>query len=135
MCVVPGNISDQELFISNINKSLINIKYNSDSKKYTRYLLADAIYDTSKIHDYIKRLNIVPIIAPNKRNIKNKKLLAIKKMSKPNKNKYQKRLKVEHTFSYLYKNRRVSKMYEKNITNYMSFLYMATMKIICKFIN
>jgi len=130
--IQPGNISDQSLLFSNMDDMLTDITYNFKNNKHKRYMLADSIYDTRDIRDKIKSYNIVPIIWPNKRNTKNKELLKIKKLNSRHKKIYKKRIIIENTFSWIYKNRRTCKRYDKLVINYMSFLYMALIKIILK---
>jgi transposase len=131
----PGNTSDQDLLFANFNDLFITIDYNSNNNKHKRYLLADSIYDTKEIHDKIKSKNICPIIRFNKRNTKDVAILKSKIMSKYTKKIYKKRMIVENLFSWLYKNRRLSKRYDKYASNYMSFLYMALIKILIKRLN
>jgi transposase len=127
-----GNKSDQKLLFDNFNDLFIKIDYNGNNNKHKRYLLADSIYYTKDIIDKIKSKNICPIIRYNKRKTKNPILLASNKMDKYKKKIYKKRIIIENTFSWIYKNRRVNKRYDKNVSNYMSFLYMALIKILIK---
>lgn len=132
LTVKPGNISDQSLFFDNINSSFVDIKYQSNNNKHIRYMLADSIYDTHDIRDKIKDLNIVPIISFNKRNTKDKSIIQNKQFNNFQKKIYNKRIKIENTFSWIYKNRRTSRRYDKMVNNYCSFLYMAFIRIIIK---
>lgn len=132
-----GSVSDQKMLLDNLNNMYIDIFYCSDNNKHKRYLLvftrrADSIYDTNNIRDKIKSLNIHPIIYPNKRSTKDKKKLAEKKLKGRDKKIYRKRIIVEHCFSWLYKNRRINRRYDKKENNYMSFLFLALTKIILK---
>ena len=90
----------QKMLLNNLNNMYVDIFYGSNNNnKHKRYLLADSIYDTNKIRDKIKSLNIHPIIYPNKRSTKDKKKLAQKKLKGKDKKIYRKRIIVEHCFS------------------------------------
>ena len=130
--ISSGNVSDQTLLFENISECLVDINYTSNNNKYTRYFLADSIYDTDDIHEKIKSLNIIPIIAYNKRNTKDESIIRAKQLSNHHKIIYKKRIIIENVFSWVYKNRRTSCRYDKKVINYMSFLYMALIKIILK---
>lgn len=128
----PGNMSDQQLFFYNIDSCMVNLSYESNNNKHKRYLLADSIYDTSKIKSKIKSFKIEPIIAPNKRNTKDKAKILRKQFSPFQKQIFKKRMIVENAFSWIYKSRRTNRRYDKKVKNYLSFIYMALIKIIFK---
>jgi len=98
-------------------------------------MLADKIYDTINVRKKIVELNINPIIASNIKNTKDPEKLKMKHLSDHQKIIYKKRIIVENTFSWLFKNRRLSRRYDKNVSSYMGFLYMGFMKIILKRMN
>ena len=74
----------------------------------------------------------MPIIDYNKRNTKDKNIIASNSLSKKEWDIYCKRVKIENCFSWLFKNRRISKLYDKYYTTYFSFLFIALIKIILK---
>ena len=128
--VKPGNMSDQKLADINFDNLLVNIIPNSKNNKHKRYLLADSGYDTVEIHSKINNMNITPVIWFNRRNTKDEELIEKRKFNKFQSNVYRKRTIVENFFSWIYKNRRVNRRYDKKLINYKSFLYMAFIKII-----
>lgn len=128
--VRPGNMSDQKLAAINFKHLFVDIIPNAHNNKHKRYLLADSGYDTVCIHSKMKDMNITPIIWFNKRNTKDSKIIENRKFNKKESLIYKKRIIVENLFSWIYKNRRVSRRYDRKINNYESFLYMAYIKII-----
>jgi transposase len=126
--IARGNQSDQTLFFKNWNNTFVKIQGHTANNKHKRYLLADAIYDTTNIRTTIKTVNITPIIAFNKRNAKNDK----RRISAHHKQLFKKRMVVENAFSWVYQNRRTNGRYDKSTRNYMSFLFMALVKILLK---
>ena len=137
-----GNISDQSLFNSNFKDILIDITCNNKNNKHKRYLLADSGYDSVTIKNKIKEYNIKPIIRYNKINIllnevyefntKNKNIIAVNTLTKKESDTCIKRMVIENCFSWLYKNRRLCKRYDKQNIVYLNFLYIAFIKIIIK---
>lgn len=128
--VDKANKSDQKLVMDNLDDMLVEIDYRVFNNKTKRYMLADSIYDTRNIKEKIKLLGITPVIYPNKRNTKKPERL--RKLRSCEKKIYKKRIIVENFFCRCYKNRRLSKQYEKNINTYMSFLYMGLTKLLVK---
>ena len=94
--ISSGNVSDQTLLFENISECLVDINYTSNNNKYTRYFLADSIYDTDDIHEKIKSLNIIPIISYNKRNTKDESIIRAKQLSNHHKIIYKKRIIIEN---------------------------------------
>ncbi len=127
-----GSTSDQKLFIDNLDNMLTDITYNKPNNKSKRYMLADKIYDSVKIRDEIKKLNIKPIIASNLRNTKKMEIIKEKRLAEADKKIYKKRIINENCFSWINKNRRLSKRYDKNDNHFMGFLFMSLIKIILK---
>ena len=127
-----GSVSDQCLLMANLNNMHIDITYNKPNNKSKRYMLADSIYDTNNIRDTLKRLNIKPIIAPNKRKTLDEELIRRKQLTKSEKKIYRKRTVNENCFSWINKNRRLSKRYDKNDEKFKGFLFMSFIKIILK---
>ena len=75
--LAKGNVHDAKLLDKNISNMFVEIKQVKNNNKHKRYFLADAIYDTAKVRQTIKTLNINPLIRYVKRNrsdpTKNKK--------------------------------------------------------------
>lgn len=128
--VKPGNMSDQKLSYINFDNILVNIIPKTINNKYKRYLLADSGYDTIDIHSKIQSMNITPVIWYNRRKTIDKTIIERRKFNKKENMIYKKRIVVENLFSWIYKNRRVNRRYDKKLSNYKSFLYMAFIKII-----
>ena len=130
--LVKGSNSDQTILFDNFKDLFVNISYNSNNNKHKRYLLADTGYDSEKIRNMVNNFKIHSIIPANKRNTKNKELLKKKKLSGAHRKIYRKRMIVENCFSWIFKNRRLNRRYDKNITSYLAFLFMGFIKIIIK---
>jgi transposase len=79
-----------------------------------------------------KNMGLTALIRYNKRRTKNEQLIKRNKFTKIQKAIYKKRIIIENIFSWIYKNRRTSKRYDKKVTNYMSFLFIALTKILLK---
>jgi transposase len=114
---------------TDINQTNINNKINN---KHKRYFLADSGYDNKEIRNYVKNINVTAIIVPNKKNTKDREKLKTKKLTKKEKKIYAKRIIIENCFSWLFKNSRVSKRYDKLPLLYFGFLFMAFIKLILK---
>lgn len=97
---------------------------------YSKYFIADKGYCSSKIRKLLITKNILPIIPYNKRNIKDKN--KINKLTKSEKIRYKKRIKIEHIFSNLKSNHKLENRYEKYIDNYEGLLYLYFIKRIYK---
>jgi hypothetical protein len=100
------------------------------NNKHKRYCLGDAKYDSKRIKDKIKEMRMIAIIYPNKRGTKYKNKLMDMKIKKEDKKRYKKRIIVENSFAWLFKNKRISRFYEKGYNSYMSFVYMSIVKLI-----
>jgi transposase len=122
--LAKGNKADPSLFQLNIDKLLISIDYNNDNNKHKRYFLADAAYDSRRINDDIKQLNITPIIWRSRR-AKN-----LQKFNKKETAIYKNRIIVENCFSWIFKCRRVNRRYDKNINTYMSFIFASLCRLL-----
>jgi hypothetical protein len=98
---------------------------------YSKYFIADKGYCSSKIRNLLIAKNILPIIPYNKRNTKDKN--KINKLTETDKNRYKKRIKIEHIFSNLKSNHKLENRYEKYIHNYEGLLYLYFIKRIYKY--
>jgi transposase len=130
--LAAGNAADNKLLLQNFNNMYIDVTYSKKNNKHKRYMLADAGYDTQEVKNKIKDFNIIPIIDYNKRNTKDKKIINNKILTERECDIYCKRIKIENSFSWLYKNRRLSKMYDKHYITYFSFFFISLIKIIIK---
>ena len=111
-----------------------NIVINCDTKKYKnhnrfkQYLLADKGYDSKENHKLCIKKGYTPLIAQNRRNIKNKKLL--RKMNTKQKNIYKKRHIIENYHSWIKKMAKINCLYERNIHHYKGLLLLGISIII-----
>lgn len=119
-----GAINDARIGIDQINAFTLPYKIK------TKYLMADKGYDTKDFRESCSK-KFTPIIDYNNRNSKNN----IKKLSKEEQKIYKKRISVENSFCYIKKYRRLLLIYEKKITNFMAFIYLALCCIIRKHIK
>lgn len=111
--IYKGNLNDSNI----LQQQFINI---NNKLNYSKYFIADKGYCSSKIRNILINKNITPI---NTKNI-NK----INKLSIDEKNKYKKRIKIEHIFSNLKSNHKIENRYEKYINNYKGLLYLYFIK-------
>jgi hypothetical protein len=130
--IYSGNLHD-----SNILEQQLQDEFYINSlilDKYKKYFLADKGYDSTKLRNILTESNFYPIIAHNKRNIKDEN--KIKRLSKNEKKIYKDRIEVEHTFSKLkMQNNRLNYVNEKKSINYLGFLYIAFCKMILNIIG
>ena len=105
--------------VKTIPRTLKNI--NVDTKNKNINIIGDKGYINSTVflHDDKK----VNTIAPNHKNMK-------KRSSKYNKSKLKKRYLIENVFASLKKFNRTMYRKERNIKNFMSFIYIACMVIL-----
>ena len=122
-----GNIYDNKILMNHLkNGNSVWINHNS---KYNKFFLADPGYDTKLIRKTINKLNYIPIIIQNKRNIKDPKKII--KLTTKEKLIYKKRLTIERTFNKMKMNRRLSLRYDSKINNFNGFIYLSLIKILC----
>ena len=115
--VDSGNVHD--LFF--IKKHMKDIgKLN---KHHNIYLLADKAYESKNHREFISNYNYTFII-PKKKNMTTNYFF--------DKAIYKKRLHVEHAFQKLKTFRRIMIRYDSLFTNYLSFVYLASAKLIYK---
>jgi len=94
-------------------------------------IIGDAAYDSNKLRFKCKQLKIGNIYTPkNKRNSKN-----IKKISANEIMLITKRIKIEHTFAFIKKFKRIQQRYDKYINSYKSFVYLAVFLMFMKNTN
>ena len=128
-----GNMHDSKILMCHMNDKnlLINKKI---LQKYKKYFLADKGYDSSKVKNMLTNKKYVPIIPVNKRNTKD--INKLKVMNKEHKKIFKKRIIIENTFGILkgaYK--RLDSRYDKYVTNYESFMFLAFIFLIQKYLN
>ena len=132
--LTKGNVHDSKLLDKNIQNLLIEIKpkikNDKQNNKHKRYFLADAAYDTANVRDTIKSLDITPVI----RHVRRKRLDITKNKRFTDKETliYNRCIIIEHCFSWIYKNRRANRRYDKADKTYMSYLYMTFIIILLR---
>jgi len=97
-----GNQCDSKILSSHFHNMLIDNNLNNKNKVF---MLADGIYYVNQIKDLLSNNKYVYIIPPN---IKNTKYKKVKKLTKGEKQIYAKRIKIEHTNSWLKNYRRMN---------------------------
>ena len=95
-----------------------------------KFVLADSGYCSDKNRKLIMDHQGKPIIDYNKR--KTKDPTKLKKLTSEEKIIYKKRIKVEHTFCWLKKNRRIDTVNEKSIKAFENFVYLAVVKLLVR---
>jgi hypothetical protein len=120
--VVESTRHDSSIAIDNIN-DMANSKIITKALKKTNghaYLLGDKGYDSNKIRENIKKLNMKSIISPNNRNTKDE--TKMRSLTESQLKKYEKRLKVENFFAIIKRTVKVNCIYEKKIASYNGLL-------------
>ena len=134
--IIGKGSSNDSIFIEEHFQNML-ITTNTDeyknSHRYMQYILADKGYDTLNFRKICTDKGYIDVIDHNKRNTKDKTKL--KKFSQKEKCIYKKRITIENSFSWIKKNRRLCNVYDKKISVYISFLYMAFIKILLKRTN
>ena len=130
--IVKGNCNDSPILVEQLSEMSFDTKTNKykNSNRHKQYFLADAGYDSNKNIKFLKEKGYIPIIPKNKRGSSVEPL----SMSESHKKIYKKRTIIENKFANYKQYRRVSKVYERNMDNYLSFAYMAFSKILFNFV-
>lgn len=126
----PAHKHDAPLLPEVVNKCVINcntLKY-CNHNRYKQYFLGDSGYDSKKNNNFLIAKGYSPIICPNRRNTKNKKL--IRKLNVKQKKIYKKRTIVENYHSWIKKFPKIHLLYEHNLENYKGLLLIAISIII-----
>lgn len=127
-----GSINDAKLFQPTFMNILIktNASKYINSNKHKQYFLADKGYDSKQIRTILKTNSYEPIIAQNRRNIKDPN--KIKKFSLLKKKIYKKRIIVENYFAWITANPKLMRMYEKTIESYYGLVELANILLVSK---
>lgn len=108
-----------------------HIKYAVRNKSHKRTtLMADKGYDSNPTRKKLLENNIKPIIPFNKRNTKDE--TKIRYLNETENKQYKKRIKIENTFSWIKKHKRIAEVNEKSYISYLNFVYLAVCLIIFK---
>ena len=127
IAIYKGGKNDGKILENQINRN--NILIDKSYDKYKKYFLCDAGYDSKQIHNKLRSLNFVQLIAQNKRGIKNKNL--IRRFTKREYKIYCKRSKVEHVISRLKQLRRINNRYDQLISTYEGYVYLGAIYLSC----
>ena len=130
-----GNKNDSRIAVehlTNLENEKNSAIMNNPGKVHT--LIADAGYDSSKVRDKLTKYNIKCIIDLNKRNTKDEKKLAKRKMTRNEKKLYRERIKIEQANALIKKCRRIDVRYDQLEKTYMGFVYMGGMYSLIKHI-
>ena len=123
-----GNVNDSKILYNQLDDFKNS---NSDLLNNNNILLGDAGYDSNKIREKLNNIKFGKLLAArNKRNIKNKYKLELIKLSPEEKKLLKKRIKIEHINAQLKQYKRISIRYDKYISNYINFVYLACINII-----
>jgi hypothetical protein len=118
-----GNMNDSKILLNQLNNnSIIN------NLSYKGYFLADKGYYSNEIINTLVYKGFIPLIAQNKRNIKNKSLIKI--MNPDDKKIYKHRSIIERLNAKIKNNKKLQIRYEKNITNYIGLYYLFCLKLL-----
>ena len=121
-----GSKCDSKILSSHFHKILIDKQLNNKNKVY---MLADGIYYVKQIKDLLLNNKYVYIIPSN---IKNTKYKKVEKLTKKEKKIYTKRIKIEHTNSWLKNYRRMNCRYDRNIDTFYGSLWISLIGIIAR---
>ena len=120
--IAKGNANDTPILENQLKqKMLIELPNNCI------YFMADKGYDSKALRTQLHKLQYSPLIPVNKRNTKYKQ---IPKMSKNEKRLFRLRIKIEHTFMKLKRERRIATRYDRYVSNYIGFVFLGLMKLI-----
>ena len=100
-----------------------NSRKYKNHNRYKQYFLADKGYDSKKIKHVLVNNGYIPLIAQNRRNIKDTSKLI--KFNTKDELKYKKRIIVENYYAWIKMYPKLSQLYEKNISSYTSLVYLA----------
>jgi len=128
ICCSDGSTNDSKILYNQLDDFKNS---NSDLLNNNNILLGDAGYDSNKIREKLNNIKFGKLLAArNKRNIKNKYKLELIKLSPEEKKLLKKRIKIEHINAQLKQYKRISIRYDKYISNYINFVYLACINII-----
>ena len=118
-----GNINDSKILLDHLNNSIIN------KLSIRCHFMADKGYHTKEIINTLNERGFIPLIAQNKRNIKNENL--INKMNDDDKEIYKNRSIIERLNAKIKNNKKLQLRYEKDICNYEGLYYLFCIKNLC----
>lgn len=111
-------------------KKIVTVNNEENNTVTPKYILADSAYDSKDIRKFFIDKSYIPVIDFNKKNTKDPEKLKLKTLTSSEKTIYKKRIEVEHLFSKIKQNRRLSHVYESDKKNFTGFVFLALIKII-----
>jgi hypothetical protein len=132
--LISSKQSDSTSLIKTIEQIPINLNTlrNSKINRYRQYMLADSGYDSKPNKEFLKKKGYIPIIAYNKRNCKNKKIIEKNKLKGKSLMIYKKRTIAEHSFAWLKNFPCINQNYQKTLESYYGLLLLASSIVISK---
>jgi hypothetical protein len=110
----------------------LNTLKNSKINRYKQYFLGDPGYDTKKNKQFLVNKGYIPVIKYNKRNTRNKKIIANNELKGKKKLIYKNRRTIESFFSWVKNYPVINQNYQKTIKSYDGLFSLACSLIISK---
>jgi transposase len=125
---------DSKTLIRNVNNlpNELNTLRNSKINRYKQYFLGNAGYDTKKNKQFLIDKGYKPIIRYNRKNTKDKNIIANNELIGVNKLIYKNRQMVESFFAWIKNYPVINQNYQKTITSYNGLFSLACSLIISK---
>lgn len=119
-----GRGHDVTTLISNINNlpSCLHTLRNSKVNRFKQYLLADSAYLSLKNKLFLEEKGYTPLIAYNKKNTKDKKIIKKNTFNAKQRSIYKNRITVERSFAWIKNKPIININYQKNMESYMGLL-------------
>ena len=132
--IISSKQSDNISIEQTINSIQVNLNTlkNSNNNRYKQYILADSGYCSNKNKFLLKSKGYIPIIIYNKRNTKNKKIIAQNALNKNERFRYKKRKIIESFFSWIKYFPVINQNYQKSISSYKGLFLLASSILISK---
>jgi hypothetical protein len=131
---VSAKQSDNISLIETVNKIPINLNTLNNSKinRYQQYFLADTGYCSETNRSFLEEKGYIPLIAFNKRNCKDPKIIQENKLKGDDLARYKKRFIIEPFFSWIKNYPVLNQNYQKTISSYNGLLLLASSLIVFK---
>lgn len=132
--LVSSRQSDNVSLEETVNKIPIelNTLRNSKVNRYKQYFLADTGYSSESNKSFLRKKGYVPIIAYNKRNCKDPKIIEKNKLNGKDSEIYKKRYIIEPSYSWIKNFPVINQNYQKTISSYHGLLLLTTSLIVFK---
>ena len=110
----------------------LNTKKNSTHNRYKQFLLADSGYLSNKNINILKKIGYTPIMAYNKRNTKDERIIKKNIKTSQQKKIYKNRIIVESFFAWIKQYPVINQNYQKTVVSYKGLLSIASSILISK---